>query len=187
MAPIIKVCNGLFLKRTDGGLKHVATGALIRTGLELFVALNTLSMEGVSSTEHFASFNLVGFVAVETAGRKAFSFRRSLVAVAAGARGFLFIAGVMVTIDAGGPVSAGRSVRIVVEEDFSGRGVEHQPDRGFWGGLGKGGKTDDGNEQEMDRETIGYQQLPLGSHWRYPYAFISMWIPMGDTKVVQDL
>jgi hypothetical protein len=125
-------------------------------------------MEGVSPTECLAAFNLVGFMAVETARRKALSFRRGLVAVSAGEGRLVFIAGVMVTIDAGGPISAGRSVRIVVKEDFSGRGVEHQPDRGFWRGLGEGCKTDDGNKQEMDRETIGYQQLPLGSHWHYP-------------------
>jgi hypothetical protein len=59
-------------------------------------------------------------------------------------------------------------VNIVVEEDFTGGGVKHQPDGGFGGYLGEGGVADDGNEQKVYRETIGNQQLSLGSHWHNP-------------------
>ena len=145
-------------------LEHMAAGALLGACFEVLVALNTLTMEGVSPTDHFAAFDLVGLMTIKTTLRKILSLGQGLVTVATGAQGFAFVAGVMVAIDTGGPVAVGRGVRVVVEEDFAGCRVEHQPDGGFWGGLREGGVTDDGNEQQVDRETIGNQQLSLGSH-----------------------
>jgi hypothetical protein len=146
----------------------VTARAILRAGFELLVTLNALAVKGVSPTDHFAVLDLVGVMTFEARLREGLALGRLLVTVAAGTQGFLLVAGMVVTVHAGGTIAAGRGMYIVVEEDFTGGGVEHQPDGGFGGCLGEGGVADDGNEQKVERETIGNQQLSLGSHWHNP-------------------
>jgi hypothetical protein len=146
----------------------VTAGTLFWARLKFRVTLDALAVEGVATADHLAAFDLIRIVTFKTTGWEGFAFGRCLVAVTASAQGFSFVAGVVMAIHTGGTVTAGRRVGVVVKEDFPCHRLVHQSDGCFRGCLGKGGVTDDGNEQQMNSETIGDQQLSLGSHWHNP-------------------
>ena len=113
--------------------------AVVRAGLrpclKLLMTFDALLVKCIRPSGHLRILDLVFIVAVQAAFRLGTVISRRLMALTAGNQCAVVFAGMMVAVKAGCPVAGCIAVGVMIEKDFAGIGLVHDPNR-FFGRLG---------------------------------------------------
>jgi hypothetical protein len=120
--------------------EHVTPGAILlrRAGSKFLVTAAALAMKGIGSPGHV--FVIAGLF-VTLAARLGI--------------GVLVLCQGMVAVAAREPVTRWSGVRLMIEEDFTGRGFEQDPNRIVWRLGGKGRIAEESDDQQNRGEGVG--------------------------------
>ena len=139
-------------------------GATARACAELFMAPNALLMKCISFVGILGILDIGCIMATQAAFRNDPLLGVGQVTLAACDQCGIIIRGMVVTIETIKGIAIDRGVGLVVEKDFTGIGLIHQPDGLFRGRDRKCGIAYNGNDQELDRHAVNDQTVLLGSH-----------------------
>lgn len=127
-------------------LQDVTLRAVFRTGLrpfsKLLVAFDALLMKRVRSRRHGGIFDIALVMAIQASLRLGTVLRRCLMTLATGDQRAVIVAGVMVAIEAGSPISGCGGVGVMLKKDFTGIGLIHDANR-FIGSFDRKGSIAD--------------------------------------------
>ena len=139
-------------------------GATAWACAELFMASNALLMKRISFVGILGILDIGCIMAIQAAFRDDPLLGIGQVTLAACNQRSIIIRGMVVTIETVKGKAIYRGVGLVVEKDFTGIGLIHQPDGLFRGRDRKCGIAYNGNDQELDRHAVNDQTVLLGSH-----------------------